>query len=545
MNKKLLAAIPAVLIISLIPVYIYGAFGSGAQIDPNLFTDIAVQFRTPPYVALDLMGEDTNQRGHEAFFEQLKALEGHEQVEIYSEHYRLFSGVFISVPNEMVHLIKDLPEVYLVSLSPAISVGLPLEPIDVVVQFGSYEAYEEIPRQPLMREVMELLDIDYIHNSLNLSGAGVQVAVLDSGIDYTHPRFSDFLYEGAVRGWDFIDDSDSPMEALPNNPNGATSHGTRVTGAIAAISPNVELWHYRVTDSLGGREATLLAGLEKAHEDGADIINISLGVLENDPSLPISAAANVAAASGTIIIVAAGNNDTGAQLAAPAAANLPITVGAGNITGDRVANFSSAGPAGELFYIKPDIIAPGEGVLTTFPTFSGNPYGFMNGTSIAAPIVTGIAALMLEALPDATSHEIKARLMNTAMPVSASVFSAGAGLVQPLRALTQEPYATVRSSQADSYEIMASLNFGITSREVFSRSLSVTIHNPGEGTWEYEVFFNGIESAEALVLEDYADNEFTFRMDFENSRPGSIYEGNIVFTDSTSRITLPFAAWLH
>jgi hypothetical protein len=135
--------------------------------------------------------------------------------------------------------------------------------------------------------------------------------------------------------------------------------------------------------------------------------------------------------------------------------------------------------------------------------------------------------------------------MNTAMPISASVFSVGAGLVQPLQALTQEPYATVRPSQADSYEIMASLNFGITSGEAFSRSLSVTIHNPGEDTWEHEVFFNGIESVEALVLEDYADNEFTFRMNFENSSLGSVYEGNIVFTDSTSRITLPFAARLN
>ncbi len=167
-----------------------------------------------------------------------------------------------------------------------------------------------------------------------------------------------------------------------------------------------------------------------------------------------------------------------------------------------VASFSSIGPLSDAnITLKPDIIAPGVAIMSTQPAYIVNPdhnttnfsfaYGRMQGTSMSCPHLTGISALMVQAYPNATPQEIKARLMNTSvpMPTETSVTESGAGLVDPVRAIltNKSSYVTVTDSiytnsqtRTGSYDL-ASLSFGETTKaganEVYSKELPLVIHN--------------------------------------------------------------------
>jgi len=423
-----------------------------------------------------------------------------------------------------------------------------------------------------MRTVREYFDMYNIHTTMGLTGAGVRVAVLDTGIYHTHPEFANFLDEtGRIRGRGHYIEGNAP----PHNPmHRGRNHGTTVSGAVIAMAPGVELWHYRVALS-GMSGMHPLAGIEAAHEDGMDVVNMSFGG-GNVPFDPMSRAVNTAALDGVVMVVAAGNRGNAYfSVSTPATASLGIAVGAGskgsvlgyNVLGhvDTLMFYSSRGPLFIVNHIKPDIIAPTHVVTTDL---YGGYTASSGGTSHAAPIIAGIAALLIEAFPNATPYEIKARMMNTARQLADvemnSVFTVGAGFVQPYYALTNRAIVTARhyvpvtASHLLPYELatMASLSFGgvnLSQVRNLDKTIPVSIRNTGDTTATYTISYmfarnNGGAasinlSTTSVTVAPGGTGQFDVTMLISSSAYTGFYEGYIYINDGPVVVArLPFGA---
>jgi len=213
-------------------------------------------------------------------------------------------------------------------------------------------------------------------------GAGVKVAILDSGIDYDHPDLS-ASYRG---GYDFVFNDDDPFD------DNYESHGTHVAGIIAAqddgigimgVAPDVELFALKVLDGAGfGLGEWIIAGIDWAVANGMDIVNLSL---EGRHTQALQEACDEAYSAGVLLVGAAGNSLAGGwPVAYPAAYDSVIAVTATD-SADLPGDFSAMGQELEL-------AAPGVDILSTV---AGGDYGFLSGTSRAAPYVAGCAALYL------------------------------------------------------------------------------------------------------------------------------------------------------
>lgn len=173
---------------------------------------------------------------------------------------------------------------------------------------------------------------------LGYTGEGVTVAVIDTGVDYTHPdlehAFGDYL------GWDFVDNNDDPQETPPGDPRGgSTNHGTHVAGTVAAngeikgVAPDASLLAYRVLGPGGsGTTANVIAGIERAVQDGADVMNLSLGNSSNDPDFATSLALDWAMAEGVVAVTSNGNSGPNEwTVGSPGTSREAISVGATRI----------------------------------------------------------------------------------------------------------------------------------------------------------------------------------------------------------------------
>lgn len=145
------------------------------------------------------------------------------------------------------------------------------------------------------------------------TGKGITVAVIDTGTDYTHPDLKHAF--GDYKGWDFVDNDNDPQETPVGDPRGAkTDHGTHVAGTVAAnggikgVAPEATLLAYRVLGPGGsGTTENVIAGIEKAVQDGADVMNLSLGNSLNDPDYATSIALDWAMAEGVVAVTSNGN----------------------------------------------------------------------------------------------------------------------------------------------------------------------------------------------------------------------------------------------
>lgn len=168
-----------------------------------------------------------------------------------------------------------------------------------------------------------------------VTGEGVTVAVIDTGVDYTHPDLTNAF--GANKGWDFVDNDGDPQETPAGDPRGAsTNHGTHVAGTVAAnglikgVAPDANLLAYRVLGP-GGRGTTenVIAGIEKAVLDGADIMNLSLGNSLNSPDFATSIALDWAMAEGVVAVTSNGNSGPNNwTVGSPGTSRQAISVGA-------------------------------------------------------------------------------------------------------------------------------------------------------------------------------------------------------------------------
>jgi serine protease AprX len=292
----------------------------------------------------------------------------------------------------------------------------------------------------------------WVRENLGLDGAGVGVAIVDSGVASWH---DDLGSERIVHFADFVDFQPAPYDDY--------GHGTHVAGIIAGngydsngarkgIAPAANLVVLKVLEGSGyGYISNVIAALDYAVEHRAEfnirVINLSVaaGVYESYNTDPLTLAAKRAVQAGVVVVTAAGNLGRDAQgdpqyggVTAPGNAPWVLTVGASSHNGtidrrdDSVAGFSSRGPTYIDYAAKPDIVAPGVGIesLTDASTVfyathpaarlwgtvdtATEPYLSLSGTSMAAPVVTGTVALMIQANPLLTPNLVKAILQYTA-----------------------------------------------------------------------------------------------------------------------------------
>lgn len=270
------------------------------------------------------------------------------------------------------------------------------------------------------------------------TGKGVKVAVLDSGIDSAHPDLAGQVTASA-------NFTDEPLDDT-------AGHGTHVASTIAGkgvdgyrgVAPDAKLLNGKVCDAHGYcPESAILAGLEWAVAQHADVVNLSLGGPGPDGLDPLEEAVDrLTRQTGTLFVVAAGNEPGKARINSPGSAESALTVGAVNAQ-EQLADFSSQGP-GPGGAIKPDITAPGVGIVAARSAAShpedpvGDKYTRMSGTSMATPHVTGTAALLVQQHVDWKAPELKGALMAAAKPAAdLTAYKQGAGRVDAGRAVTQ------------------------------------------------------------------------------------------------------------
>ncbi|WP_307531356.1 S8 family serine peptidase [Streptomyces umbrinus] len=279
-------------------------------------------------------------------------------------------------------------------------------------------------------------------------GKGVRIAVLDTGVDTTHPDLKDQVV--AARNFTPSPDTTDKYGHGTHVASIAAGTGARSAGAFKGVAPGAELLNGKVLDDEGsGDDSGILAGIEWAAEQGADVVNLSLGGGDAPGLDPLETAVDkFSAGKGILFAVSAGNDgEFGEQtIGSPGSAEAALTVGA--VDGDdKLAEFSSRGPRVGDGGIKPDVTAPGVDITAAAAPGSvieqevgQNPEGYLtiSGTSMAAPHVAGAAAILKQRHPDWTYAELKGALTaSTTGGTNYQPYQQGSGRIAVDRALAQ------------------------------------------------------------------------------------------------------------
>jgi len=269
------------------------------------------------------------------------------------------------------------------------------------------------------------------------TGNGTQIiAILDTGVDYTHPDLEENIwineaelngvegydddgngYIDDIRGWDFHHQTNTPLDD--------NMHGTHVAGIAGAVGNNgigiagaawdVKLMPLKVFQASGiGDAATIAQGIEYAYMNGATVLNMSFGSFAESFTMK---AALENAYSTAILVAAAGNNGFGiGPNCIPCAPFYPAAysfiVGVEDAAG--YSNYDQDGPVYSLyssFLLNYEVVAPGSGIMSTIPNGG---YGTLTGTSMATPLVAGAVSIYAQQQPDDSQELMFGNLINTA-----------------------------------------------------------------------------------------------------------------------------------
>ncbi|GGJ40763.1 peptidase [Streptomyces brasiliensis] len=280
------------------------------------------------------------------------------------------------------------------------------------------------------------------------TGAGVRVAVLDTGVDEEHPDLAPRIVDTRS----FVPDQDVTDRDGHGTHTASTVAGTGAAsgGKEKGVAPDADLLIGKVLDNDGvGQESWIIAGMEWAARTAhAKVVNMSLGNRWiNDQNDPMSQSLNaLSAETGTLFVVAAGNSGPSPySVSAPGTADAALTVAAGN-SADQVDPRSSAGPRKGDEGLKPDLSAPGVDILAARSQYAQEgegSYMTLSGTSMAAPHVAGAAVLLAQEHPDWTGQQLKDALMSTSRPTPGfTAYQGGSGRVDAAAAAHTEVVAT-------------------------------------------------------------------------------------------------------
>jgi len=408
--------------------------------------------------------------------------------------------------------------------------------------------------------------------NFSTAGNGMKIGIIDDGLQAAHPYFNSngFAYPpGFPKGqtqyttpkvivqrtfappsstWKYANVPFDPVNSFhATHVAGiaAGDYGEKALGnTISGVAPNAYLGNYKALTTptpgfgLDGNAAEIAAAIESAVSDGMNVINLSIGEPEVDPSRDIVVQAlDGAAAAGVVPVVAAGNDfDTFGYGSVSSPGNAPdaITVAAAN-SKSQIAYFSSGGPTPVSLQMKPDVTAPGVNVVSSLPT-STDTWGLLSGTSMATPHVAGAVALLLERHPDWTVADVKSALVQTADPVLDSQ-----GMEVPT---TREGGGIIDVPRADTPLIFASpsdLSFGeLPPGATATRDIAISDGGGGPAPWAASVVVQHGDASVTTQPQVAAPGALTV-----SARAGSAegdVTGFVVLTRGTDVRRIPF--WL-
>ncbi len=392
-----------------------------------------------------------------------------------------------------------------------------------------------------------------------MTGVGQRIAIIDTGVDYTHPDLGGCLGAGCkvIDGWNFLNGTPDPMDD-----NG---HGTHVAataagrGLLNGVAPDANIIAYKVCNSSGScANSDIISAIDYATDPNRDgdqsdhvgVASMSLGGPGN-PGDSLSTAVDNATFAGVVVTVAAGNSGpTGGTIESPGTARTAITVaaackaaqvGVDSHCATPIASFSSRGPVifGEEDLQKPDVSAPGVLICAArwANAFAGSPLCFddahvrISGTSMATPHVAGAAALVRQAFPGYDPSQVKQLLKNSARDLGRPYDEQGAGEINVLAAIpgsnkisaspnSWEAYSdqTVQTSEIDNYFTVTP-----TDQSISALDISANLNVPGV-TFSF--------SKATLNVAGGATDDFFASIFVDNDAAHSgNYQGSIVFSE--------------
>ncbi len=371
---------------------------------------------------------------------------------------------------------------------------------------------------------------------IGYDGTGIKIAILDTGIDDTHPD----LDEGKVVAEnDFTDDGTTDdLDGHGTHCAGIAAGEFNFTTNMSGVAPGASLINAKALNQSGsGYTSWIISAIEWSMDQNADILSMSLGGLQQDGTGrdPESMAVTNAVNAGYVVVIAAGNEGPGkGTIGSPAVAYGAIAVAASN-SSDGIADFSSKGPTGDG-RIGIDVAAPGVSINSTNASWEiGDDYTVESGTSMACPHVAGAAALLLEAYPDLTPEEVGGALMNAADDIGYEILEQGAGRLNVTVAylaltngtLVKDPQWSVgrvhQENLTKTFTVYNNNDTGIT--------VNITSSSGDAGDWI-------TLSTPTLSVSANDANTFYAMMNVTTTVPGA-YSGSITVSGGSSNITIP------
>lgn len=377
-------------------------------------------------------------------------------------------------------------------------------------------------------------------------GAGVTVGVVDTGVDYLHPDIA----ANYVGGYDTFDNDNDPMDEY--------YHGTHVAATIIAVAPDIELYGIKTFPAGPNTDwSYIIEGIEWAVDpngdgdtsDHLDIINLSLGSVGTPDDFRCQAI-HAATEAGVIAIISVGNWGYSGTIDSPGICADAISVGATRKSEpSQIAQFSSQGPA--LWFpegrnmMKPDVVAPGLAICAAvasveqnFPPCHTDPKRVnLNGTSMAAPHVTGVVALIKGAHPTYGTEEVRRALRGSAIPF---------------------PYATSdeRKSQyvedvygAGEVNALGAVEFNLPPTTIVESTLHPTAvylgNVVGAGSHSIPFIYTGpsisvTTTGYNIITPSTIAGDFTATLTLPSSLPSGLYQSRIVVGDHVHEAIIVF-----
>ena len=408
---------------------------------------------------------------------------------------------------------------------------------------------------PDMNDVITLTDAENLWktigpNGSNITGKGITIAIIDTGIQYDHPDLgncttAEFLAgtcDKVLYGYDFLD--------YDNDPYDLSGHGTHVAGIVGAngtfkgMAPDAQFLSYRVC-SEGCPTSAILAAIENATSYGVDIITMSLGSSSLISTVYDTVFEN-AISEGIIITVSAGNNYNDYTIGFPG--SHPLVLGVGSLQKDDLMSaFSSRGLARYVNgtfspVIKPNIVSYGSNINSTCITST---YCIKSGTSMSTPVVAGIAALIKQKNPNWTGNTISNVISNTATDVGHRIIDQGSGKVNLTKAINASSVFTPQNrfiglrynSSIENWN--KTIQFNITRLETGSVIYSIIHETNNSG-------LTGILTGNTFTLTTINETQYfnlTIISDLSNTH--GLYEGFLKINSSINEnFSIPYAIYI-